>query len=135
MVQTTNIIKVNGWTLKGMGLSAKNIEKISKILSRTYFDAQMIRNALSCLIPITIDKTSHIICFWQVIGITFYSYAANITLPRTIMYLPEVTIPLFEHELSWKNVSDEEIALSLKKALNCNKEVYVHQANQYVYFY
>ena len=135
MVQTTNIIKVNGWTLKGIVLSEKNFEKVGNILSRTYFDSQMIRNALSFLMPITIDKTSHIICFWQVIGITFYSYAANITLPRTIMYLPEVTIPLFEHELSRKNVSDEEIALSLKKALNCNKEVYVHQANQYVYFY
>ena len=118
MVQATKIVEVNGWTLKGIVLSEKNLEKVGNILSRTYFDSQMIRNALSFLMPITIDKTSHIICFWQVIGIIFYSYAADNTFPHTSMYLPEVTIPWFEHELSRKNVSDEEIALNLKKALN-----------------
>ena len=135
MLETTRVVEVNGWTLKGVGLSEKNIEKVSKILLRTYFDSPMIRNALSCLIPITIDKTSQVICFWQVTGVTFFSHAVDITFPRTTMYLPEVTIPLFEHELSRKNVSDEEIALRLKKVFCCNKEVSVRQANHYVYFY
>lgn len=135
MELTCKSIEVNGWTLKGVGFSESNIEAISTILSRSYFNAQMLRKAIPCLIPITIDSEAHLICFWQVIGVTFFSCSLSIEFPRTNLYLPESSLSLFEHELHRKNASDEELALRLKKVFCCDKEIWVNQDLNYVYFY
>ena len=134
MGKATGIININGWTLEGVSLSKKDIEKISEVLNSKDFNSHDIRKTLSFMLPITIDYETRTIYFWQVVGVTFCSSTRFSPVPTENTYLSVAAIPFLENIFKLKNVSDEEMAEKINENLGHAQKITVNQAAHYVYF-
>lgn len=134
---TLKYIMIRGWIIRGL-IPAEPITKaLDSILREKEINSQVIRHAIGDYsLPITVDHDKHIICFWQVIGVSFnlsYRRYGKFFCIKDISSYPREALQLLEQILV-KDLPDEKLELEIKERFSFPGEIRVSRTFCGVFF-